>query len=243
MKRNLYILVAVLLLVPGSLLAASTLPTPTPVPGPVASALQSAHLNRLKTRGASEIDRRLASLQAALTKVQSSAKLSAADAQTLTKQLQDELTGLTNLKTKLAAETSLDAARTDVQNIIADYRVYGLMLPKARLVATADRAAVTGAKFQQLATKLQEKVKAAKDQGKDVTGLQQRVGTMKARLISAQDKYDGLVAKVINLQPSDYNANHKLLADNREVMKSIRADFSAAHDEAQAIILGLKNLK
>lgn len=246
MKKPLFILgsafaLSVVALTPA--LAADTLPSPTPTPPAVPSAQQPAKLNQIKTHGASEIDRRLSSLQSALLKLNSSAKLSVADKTTLTTQLKTESDSLTTLKSHLAADTNLAAARDDVQKIFLEYRVYALMLPKASLVSTADRFITAGQKFQDLADKLQAKVDAAKSQNKDATTLQANLDDMKAKLTSAKSRYDGLPAKVINLQPADYNANHKLLADDRDALKAARTDFKSAHDDAQLVIDGLKSLK
>src|SRR5690242_1308632 len=117
-------------------IAALPLTVTAVTPTPAASAQ---HLTNLQTRGAAEITRRLTSLQAALTKLAAATKLTDADKTTLTAQVNAEITSLTALKTKLAADPNLTTARTDVQSIVTDYRVYALMLPKARMTASADR--------------------------------------------------------------------------------------------------------
>jgi DNA repair exonuclease SbcCD ATPase subunit len=245
MKQTLakLILAATLTSLPLTTLAAETLPTPIPSPGNVPSAQQSAHLNRLKTHGASEIDRRLSSLQAALNKLQASTTLADADKKALAAGVQAEIDGLATLKDKLAAETNLDAARADVQSIFTEYRVYALLLPKARLVTVADRAQLAGKKFQELAGKLQVKVTALKAGGTDVTQLQKDLDAMNAKLTDAKTHYDGLPTKLLTLKPTDYNADHKVLRDYRDDMKAVRADFKAAHDAAQDVILGLKDVQ
>src|SRR5690242_6888812 len=73
--------------------------TSTPTPSPAAN-----RLDQLKSKGSTEIDRRLANLKAALDKLSASTKLTDADKATLTKQINDEVSGLTALKTKLATE-------------------------------------------------------------------------------------------------------------------------------------------
>ena len=136
MKRSYRLTLAVFattLALSGVAQAADTLPTPMPSTKPVPSAQQSARLNQIKTRGVAEIDRRLDALQKALNKVQTASKLSESDKKTLQDQLQAEIDGLTKLKTELSGRSGLTSARADIIKIFDEYRVYGLILPKARI--------------------------------------------------------------------------------------------------------------
>ncbi|MDB5178247.1 MAG: hypothetical protein JWN01_190 [Patescibacteria group bacterium] len=222
-------------------LATASSMTATPVPA-VATA-QTQRIVNLQTKGSAEIDRRVANLNAALAKLSAGTKLSAANKAALAKQIQDELTGLAGLKAKLAADTTLATARADVASIVTDYRVYVLMLPKARLVATDDRFGVAEDRLNTLATKLQAAITARKAKGKDVTALQTSLDDMKAKIASAQSKTTGLADKLLALSPSDYNANHASLIAYRDALKGSQAGLKTARDDAQSIITALKNLK
>jgi len=223
--------------------ANSNLPTPTPKLGALSAADQAAHLQVLKTHGDAEITRRLTSLNAAVTAVGKTTKLTASDKTTLTSQLQAEISGLTALKTKLDAETTLDGARADVQSIFDDYRVFALMLPKVRLIVVDDNFLAVGDAFNTLALNLGSKINTAKAAGKDVTSVQATLTDMEAKLGDAHTKYFGLADKIINLSPSDYNANHALLGTDRDALTAARADFKSARADATLIIAGLKSLK
>jgi chromosome segregation ATPase len=212
-------------------------------PAPTVSAVQAQRIAHLKTKGAAEIDRRIANLTAALQKLSASTKLATDNKTALTQQVQSEISGLTSLKTKLAAETTLTGARADVQSIITDYRVYVLMLPKARLVAADDRFSVSEAKLNELATKLQTRITALKSNGKDVASLQASLDDMKAKTASAQGRTAGLVTKLLSLQPTDYNANHALLVSYRDALKAAQADLKTARDDAKTIITAMKTAK
>jgi hypothetical protein len=229
--------------VPGFVLAADTLPSPTPTPGLVSSALQSAHLNHLKTNGASEADRRRAALQDALSKVQGSSKLADATKKTLADQLQAEITKLTSTESKLGSETDLTSARLDIQTIFAEYGTYALLLPKAQLVAAADRLTLAGSKLQIITGHLEAKINGAQAQGKDVTAAQKRLIDLKAKLAAAKLQYDGLAAKVLPLTVVDYAASHKTLATDAAGLARARSDFQAALDDVSAIVSQLNNLK
>jgi hypothetical protein len=210
---------------------------------PETTAAQTARLNNLKTKGTTEIDRRVSNLNAALEKITASTKLAAADKSTLTSQMQAEITGLTNLKTKLAADTDLTVARADVASIVTDYRVYVLMLPKARLVAATDRFAVAAGKLTALEAKLQAKVDAAKTAGKDTTAMQAKLTDMTTQLKAESSATAGLTAKLLALQPSDYNAQHTLLTGYRDTMKGAQTNLKTARDDAKSVIDLLKTAK
>lgn len=220
----------------------SNLPTPTPVVGKLTPAEEATHLNNLKTRGAAEITRRVAALTAAHTSLNATSKLTAADKATLSTQLQAEIDALGTLNTKLSAETTLAAARTDVQSIFDGYRVYALMLPKIRLVTAADQAAVVGEAFNTLAHTLSAKIAAAKSSGKDVTAEQASLSDLDAKIGDARLKYLDLGSKIIALAPADYNANRNVLAADRDTLTTVRADFKAARADASSILsaLGVK---
>jgi hypothetical protein len=211
-------------------LSAVAVSTPTPTP----SAAQAQRLTNLKSKGTAEIDRRLANLNSALGKLNASTKLTAANKATLAKQIQDEIAGLTALKAKLAADTELATARTDVASIVSDYRVYALMLPKARLVSSADRFAVAEDKLQTLHDKLA--AKPLKDGANDVA---EKLADMQAKITAAKTISDPLTAQLLAIQPTDYNANHATLVQYRASLKTAQDDLKAARDDAKSVIATL----
>jgi hypothetical protein len=212
-------------------------PTPTP---------SADRLANLKSKGTTEIDRRLANLNAALTKLTASTKLSATDKATLTKQVQAEITGLTALKAKLAADTDLATARADVASIVADYRVYVLMLPKVRMVASADRFAVAEQKLTVLHDKLKAKVDPEVDNSastSNATALTAKLDDMAAKIADAKAKSASMVTQLLALQPTDYNANHAVLVGYRASLKTAQTDLKAARDDAKFVADALKATK
>ena len=223
----------------GLLLAAmpatsSAVVSPAPT---VAAAATAQKLANLKNKGTAEIDRRTTNLNNVLTKLGAVSVLKPADKDALTTQVKTELTGLATLKTKLAADTDLATARTDVQSIVTDYRVYALMLPKVGMVASADRFDSVEQKLMTLHDKLATKVSpmSAADSAK--------LTDMAAKLTDAKTKTDGIVAQLLALQPTDYNANHTVLVNFRATEKTAHDDLVAARDDAKALIDSLKGAK
>jgi len=224
-------------------MASAALPTPTPTPPAVSAADSSKHLNNLKTHGAAEADRRLALLQAVSTRLTNSTQLTETDKSALTKQINDQVTALGALKSKLASESNLTAARKDVQSIIDEYRVFGLLVAQISIVTAADRMAETQTQLQTVVTELQKKADSLKQAGKDVTDLQKSIDLAKTAIATAQQLFSKSTAQILAFKPSDYVADHKLLSSYRDGIASARDSFRITRssiDDALATIDKLK---
>ncbi len=206
------------------------------------NAAAQATLKRLQTRGNAEISRRLTSLNKLAGVIRSTAKLSATDKSDLTSQVSGEISDLTALKTKLDADTTAGDAQTDAQSIITNYRVYALVLPKVYLLKTADAELTNSAKLSTLAGKLQTRITATKNQGKDVTSLQSSLDDMNSQISAAQDLANAVDTAVAPLQPTDYDSDHSILEGQRSQLQTAHQDNQAAYADARTIVSGLKSL-
>lgn len=238
-KRGLFIAVtAVLLAVP---LGAQALQTRPPLP--VASGeTNQMRLNNLKTRGDSEIGRRLGVLTKLSSVINGALKLSPADKANLTSQVNGEIAGLTALKLKLSGETELAAARTDVKSIVSDYRVYVLIGPKVYLMRAADTISANDDKLMAFSVKLQERLDTLKTAGKDVSALQTSLNDMVAKINAAKTLAAAVSQKVFALQPTDYNSDHTILIGLRDQLKTAHLDNIAAYNDAKTIFNTLRRL-
>ncbi|MGH7240859.1 MAG: hypothetical protein ACREGB_01025 [Candidatus Saccharimonadales bacterium] len=133
---------------------------------------QQARVTNIISKGDQEITRRLTALNKLSSKISGTSKLTATDKSALASEVSSEISGLTALKTKLDADTTLTDAQTDAKSIIANYRVYALIVPKIQLIRTADDQQVVEDKLSDLATKLSARISAAQTAGKDVATLQ-----------------------------------------------------------------------
>ncbi|HSX08462.1 MAG TPA: hypothetical protein VLG11_06240 [Candidatus Saccharimonadales bacterium] len=193
-------------------------------------------------KGNQEITRRLTVLGTLSSKVAGAAKLTASDKAALTTEVANATAGLTQLKTKLDADTTIAAARADAQSIFDEYRVYALVAPKIALIRTADDQQSVDAKLTTLAGKLQTRLDSAKSAGKDVAALQAKLDDMKAKTTAAAGIASSVEQAVIGLQPSDYNSNHSVLSGYRAQLQTAHSDNQAAVADAKAIVAGLENL-
>ena len=206
------------------------------------AAKQAARLSLIKSRGDGEITRRLSTLSNLGGRINATTKLSASDKATLVAEVDSTTNGLNTLKTQLDADTTLDAAHTDAQSILNEYRVYALVRPKIHLIITADGQQVVEGKLTTLAGKLQTRLSTAKTTGKDVTSLQIKLDDMTKQTAAAQSISSAVQAAVLPLQPSDFNADHGILAGYQAQLSKAHVAIEAAYNDAQAVITGLKNL-
>jgi hypothetical protein len=200
-------------------------------------------LNTIITRGTQEINRRLDSLKTLGDKINSATRLTSADKTLLINQVNAETTSLTNLRAKLAADTSLTEARTDARSITAEYRVYALIVPKIAIIRMADSILQTSSKLSALAEKIQTRIDQAKSAGKNTASIQIQLDSMNEIITEANITANSLQAKVITLQPTDYNNDHTILSGYRDQLKSAHLQNVTAVADARAIVATLKALQ
>jgi len=198
-------------------------------------------LSRLKQRGDQEMGRRLDALNKAIAALNSASHLNAASRDKLNNELGNEVTNLTALRMKLQGETTAAAAAADVSNMFTEYRVYALMLPKARLVRTADAQIAVEQKLADIHTKLQKRISQSEAQGKDVTALTSQLDELESHITAAQDLSNTAETGLLPLQPTDYNTDHGILSSYRDKLKSAHTHNKTAVSLAKEIAISLKN--
>ena len=229
MKKLRVILMLCLGLLPGVALAAS-------------STGNQAIIQTLKSRGDAEINRRLTSLNTLTSAINATTKLSSSDQSALASEVSTEISGLTALKTKLDGDTDITVVRADIQSIFADYRVYALILPKVRILIAADRLSIADTTLTNLATKIAAQITADQAAGKNVASLSTQLTQMQASIASATSIYSNVHDSTINLQPSDYNTDHTVLAGKRTQLGQAATDLKNAVATGKSLIASLKSL-
>lgn len=160
---------------------------------PAPQTLQSA-----KTLVDSRIDGRLHTLAALKTAIDAATHLSTGHRSTLAALIGADTTGLTALRARVDAETTLQAVRTDERSMVDDYRIYLLVVPKVRFTVASDAELADAAKLQDARDKLATAIAAAQAAGKDVSAEQAELADLTKQLAAAQaalaGKVDGLLA-------------------------------------------------
>jgi hypothetical protein len=201
----------------------------------------SDRLARIKARGDEEIARRLDALNRAITAVNGATALSADARDTLSTELGNEVTGLASLRIKLEAETTAPAAANDITTMVTEYRVYALLVPKARLVRAADNQIAVEQRLGDIHTKLEKRISQAETKGKNVATLKSQLSELESHVTAAKDLSNSIETGLLPLQPTDYNTDHSILGGYRDKLKTAHTHNKTAANLAKQIVKGLKS--
>lgn len=201
-----------------------------------------ASVGTLRAFGDCEIARRFTTLDNAATKISGSKVMTSADKSALSGEVASTKSGLTALKAKIDAETSLPALKLEVRQIATSFRVYLLVVPQVNLVNGADAVQATKAVFDKVNTTLTARIAAAKAAGRDTTAAQADLDAMNAAVSQALSSTAPLPAALLPLTPAQYNAGMAgpVLTNARATLVQARGLLQAARKDAQACRDALK---
>lgn len=205
--------------------------------------VQAARITEIKARGDQEINRRLASLDKLKAFIGSAGKLSSDEKATLTQYVASIRGDLVTLQAKLAAETTLDAVKSDAKSIVASYRVYAFVVPKVHILTLANDQQAVEVKLQSVATKLAQRIATLKTASTDVTSMETTLVDMNAKIASSQAITSGIITKIDPLLPTDYNSDHTILQGYNTQLKTAHQNTVEARKDAGTIVDALQKLE
>jgi hypothetical protein len=185
---------------------------------------------------AAAITRRVLALQERLTAAKSIVRLPDADRSALTTQLQDQINGLTNLSARIQGDNDDATLRADSQRIVTDFRVYVLTIPKARGVVVSDIELAAADRLTMLAERLSSAIDQAKS---DTTQARADLELLQSKLTTVTGTVAPLPTGLLELQPSGYPANHAVLEQARQSLRTGRAALDDAAGAARRVIADL----
>jgi hypothetical protein len=188
----------------------------------------SKSLTTIQAQAAAAITLRVDDLNAAITKVNGTTHLGASGASLVT-YLQADIAPLQALATKIAGDTSVTTALSDSTTIFASYRVLALVLPAARLAATADAIEVTA--IPDL-TATSAKAASHVNSSNSAT-LQPLIGDLNTQIQSATTSTANLQTTLLGYTPPQWNTNSNLLAPARESVQAATADITKARNDVR----------
>jgi hypothetical protein len=194
-----------------------------------------ATLAGIKAKAATDITDRVNSLNDAIAKVNAAKSLGSGQA-TLASYLGTDVAPLQQLNQTIQADTTVQQAAHDFGTIFSGYRVYVLVLPAARIAAAADGATSTAIpKLAADAAKAQAHVTPANQ-----AELQPLLGDLNGQISTATNATNGLAATVLAFMPSQWNANHDLLAASKSSAQAAVAALKKGRSDVQQIVADLK---
>lgn len=209
---------------------------------PELSGAEKTHIESIRKRSESEVNRRTESLNGLVKKVTAATFLTTAQKTALVAELNAQINGLTSVKTEVQSDTDVASAKDDAQKIISDYHVYAFIVPKVQIILAADRQQVIESKLSDAASKLQTSIDAAKTAGKDVTALQAKLDDLQAKVAAAQSISSKVETDVLALQSTGtVSTDRTALKGYRDQLKTARSNIGLAFNDAKAIVNGLKS--
>lgn len=193
---------------------------------------QSARIAQIKSRSDGEIERRLASLNSASTKIGGAKKLSTDDKNKFSAQIQTAITNLNTLKIKIDADSDLETLRTDAKTIFTDFRVYAVLLPQVHELAAIDAMGVSADNLSTIADKLEARITVDADKT--------LLADMRAKIADAKTQYSAVESEVSALTPASFPGSTATLKDARAKIKTGAADLRTALQDARKIRSDLK---
>jgi hypothetical protein len=181
------------------------------------------------------IDGRLAALRAHNVTVQHAQHLSSAHKTTLTGLISADQSGLADLRTKVAGETTLAAVKADDQHMVDDFRIYILVGPKVRLTVAADAESAASTALEKAADALSAAIAAAKNAGKDTTKAEADLADLNAKVAAAKSAVAGQADTLLAIQPGpDATAITGKVKTVRTAVKTAGQDLHKAAADAKA---------
>jgi hypothetical protein len=201
-----------------------------------AAAADITPLEAAKRITVARIDGRLAALKVEQAAVRNASRLTDAHRSALDAILGHDLQGLTALKAKVQAETTLEAIKADTQSMINDYRVYLLVGPQVRMTMAADVEAAAGRTLEKAYDTLAAAIETAEKAGKDVAAAKAKLAEMRAHLDNAKSTLDGVADGLLAVQPGpDADAIRAQVSAANTKIKTTRGELREAAVAAKAV--------
>jgi len=186
------------------------------------------------------IANRVTSLNATIPVVTANPVITAADRATLLTTLNADLSGLSPLGAKIAADTTAAQAQTDYETIFTGYRVYALALPQVRYAAAVDDLSAGVVPKLTNAQSTLAGLLAGADAGKNTAAVQSAMTDLSKQIAAITSTTTGLSATVLAYTPAQYNADHAILSQPRATLTQARADARTAAADIATVIKAIQ---
>jgi hypothetical protein len=202
--------------------------------------VESTRLSQMQTEYITESDRRLKNLDDAL---KLTAKLST-DQKTITqKAINDEVTALTGLKAKSAAETTKETFLADRDSLDAEYTDYLMSISQVKLLLWANAQTIFEEKINVLGGKFQERLNDASNSGESIATAQTLVNSYQSNKTTAKDATAKSLKSVNDVKPGTFNANKAVLKSYYDQLNLAHSELNKAAGTSKQIITEIKTYK
>lgn len=192
-------------------------------------------LAQVQTRASSEIERRITSLNALTPLVTQLSHPTKAQQKSYNKAVAAEVKLLNGYSAAINADATLGAATADAKKLTPEYTAFMVLVPKTWLIITADWQQSLEAKFATYSNKIQDRLNAANNAGKDISSAQVTLNDLQSHVNSAEQLTDDVAKNVPATQLGQYNANHAVLVSHYNHLVTARDNLSVALDDARTL--------
>ena len=193
-------------------------------------------LAQLQTRASTEISRRIASLNALSPLVEKLANATPTQQKAYRTAVANEIKALQQSSATINGDATLASAKADTQKLTTEYDAFMVLVPKTWLIITADWQQVQETKLSTYANKIQDRLNAASNAGKDISAAQITLNDLQAHIDAAKQLSDDVAKAVPETQLGQYNANHAVLVSHYNKLKSAGDNLSAALTDAKTLL-------
>jgi len=225
-------------------LGAGTASATTASPATAASPAISA---RARTEAETAISVRVTDLNSASALIQQTGWFAGSDQAALESIISTDLNGggqvegLIPLETTIRNQTNQAKFRAEVASIFTDYRVFALALPQVHLVRATDRMTTDVVpNLKNLDTDLRQAIAKEAAEGRNVRAAQAEVANLEAQIDIIGQKTDGTSSALLALTPSQWNANHGIVAPYRDDVHAAAAAATQAEKDVRAALKDLQ---
>ena len=172
----------------------------------------------------------LAKLATQINNLQTKKHITAAQASELLENVNGNETALTTLKTRLDAETTARAAREDIRDVVMNYRIFAVVLPRDARHLNLDVERVLHDKLVDIQPKLKAAIQKAS--GDDKVALEKLFDNYQTQLADAENQIDLAQSDLPSLTVDIYNNDHSTFVARYNALKA--AEEQAHKDLHQA---------
>ncbi len=184
-------------------------------------------LDVLQKKGQIQIKNRITALNKFVARVNAS-KLSETQKTQLQTDVTANLTGLTDLGSKIAAGTDVTTVRALDKSIYTDFRIYAVVIPRD----TGEMQAWLGLNnLTQVLTSLanvQPKIEALKAKGVDVRQAESLVTQINTILADTKTKFETSAATLSAIKPADYPTSGTTFRQVRQIFRDAKKEVHHA---------------
>jgi hypothetical protein len=211
------------------------------------TARTAARMTAAEQKGLAAVDKRITDLGTLVTRVQSLKNVSDSQKTNIVTTVQNLSANLAALQMKIQEDTSSSTLRDDLTSITGSYRIYALVMPEVRIIASADRIVTVSGMINILATKVSARLSQA-GTVPNLSALTADMADVSAKIADAMTQAQAAVAEVTPLTPDQGDktkmaANTAALKDARSKISAAETDIKAAYKDISTVLAAVKKIK